>query len=81
MLVHHHQAGDHALAGEVDRRRAAGDSDPGEVADRGDVAVAQDQRLILARRRAGAVDHAHVGQRDDRRFDLDVGASGFAGCC
>ena len=34
------------------------------VADRGDVAVADDERLILARRRAGAVDDAHVRQRD-----------------
>ena len=40
------------------------------VADRGDSSVANDERLILARRCAGAVDDAHVRERDDRGVDL-----------
>ena len=54
------------------------------AADRGDDAVVEDQRLILARRRAGAVDHARVGQRDERRIDRHIGADGgesVGRCC
>ena len=41
--------------------------------DRRDDSVLDDDRLPLARRRTGAVDHAHVGQRDHWRFVGDVG--------
>ena len=34
--------------------------------------------VVGARGRAGAVDHARVGQRDDGRVDLDEGANTVA---
>jgi hypothetical protein len=39
-------------------------------------AVLDDDRLIGARRRAGAVDHPHVGERDHRGVDRNVLAHG-----
>ena len=38
----------------------------------GNCAVANDERLVFARRRAGAVDDADMRERNDRRVDLDV---------
>src|SRR5947207_2754498 len=45
--------------------------DGGCVAERGDDAVADDERLIIACRCTRPVDHAGVGQRDDRSIDGD----------
>ena len=42
------------------------------VANLRDASVAHDDRLVLARRRAGAVDHARVREHDGRRVDGDV---------
>lgn len=44
------------------------------VADLDDVAAADDQRLILFRRRAGTVNDTHVRQGNDRRVVLDEAA-------
>ena len=53
-------------------RRAGRRRDPRGVADRGDVAVADHDRLILARRApVPSITRACV-ERDDRRLDLDV---------
>ena len=48
------------------------------VADGVDAATLDDDRLVRARRRAGAVDDANVGQRHDRRVDLDEATDGIA---
>src|SRR3954464_245395 len=59
-----------ALAGEVDKCGAGGRG--GRCGAEGDdIAVADDDRLVLARRRAGAVNDAHVRQGDDRRLKFD----------
>ncbi len=70
--MHHDEARHDALPRAVDHRGACRRGDSGRVADRGDVAVAHDDRLVLTRRRTRAVDHAHVGQRNHRRLHLDV---------
>ena len=41
-------------------------------AHRGDASVADDERLILERRGAGAIDHARVREHDGGRVDGDV---------
>ena len=50
VLVQHHEAGDDALAGEVEDGRAGRRRDARRVAERGDDAVANDEGLIVARR-------------------------------
>ena len=72
--MHHHEAGDHGLPGEVDDGRAGGD---GHLSPRSPIAAMLPSRMMsvwsLRAGRAGAVDDPDVGQRDDRRVDLDVG--------
>ena len=72
MLVHHHEPGDDGLAGEIDDLRAGGRLRRCGIADRGDASVAHDDRLIVARRGAGAIDHANVREHDGGRVDGDV---------
>ena len=64
MVVHADQARNHAAAGQVDytcaiRRRRCG------IGDGGDLALTQDDGAVVLRRSAGAVDHAHMRERDD----------------
>ena len=56
----------------INHRRPFRRFDPGSVTQLRDVAIADHQRLVLFRRGARAVDHAHVGQRDDGLGMLDV---------
>ena len=57
----------------VDRRaRPAGTVTLRDGPDRGDLLAANDDGLIVLRRRAGAVDELRVRERDDRRVDGDV---------
>jgi hypothetical protein len=58
MLMEPDDARDQRLAGEVDGERAGRDLDGAIVADRGDLAVANDDCLIRSRRCARAVDDA-----------------------
>ena len=76
MLVHHHETRDHGLSGEVNHLRAVRYSGRPGGTERDDVAVADDQGLVFLGRRAGAVDDAHVGERDDRCVDRDVRLDG-----
>ncbi len=69
VLVHLDHAGDHRFSGEVHSERAGGDGDFAVVAEGGDGAVADDQGLVVARRSAGAVDDAGVGEGDNRCVD------------
>ena len=78
VLVHHDQAGDHDLPARSIRRRPVGRRDARRVPHRRDVAAADDEGLVRPRRRTCAVDHPHVGQRDDRGVDLDEAAHGVA---
>ena len=78
VLVHHHEAGDDALASEIDYGRAFGCLHATCVTELGNEAVAQDDRLAFTRRRAGAVDDAHIGERDHGCIDLDEIADGVA---
>ena len=78
VLVDHDEAGDDALAGQIDDGRAVGRLHTGGIADLRDVGVSDDDRLPLARRRTGAVDDAHVGQGHNRRIDLDEVLHGIA---
>jgi len=73
VFVHHHETGNDALAGQVDDGGASRRRDRVCGTDAGDGAVANDERLVFARRRAGAVDDADMRERNDRRVDLDVG--------
>ena len=74
MLVHADQAGDHGGAGEVEELRAGGRLD---AAHGRDLAVVDDDGLVFERRGAGAIDDAHVLQRNhgsvDRHERLDAG--------
>jgi hypothetical protein len=78
VLVHHDEPGDHRLAGEIDRRRPFGGFHLRGIADLDDIAVADHERLILFRRRAGAVDHTGMRQRDHGRVNLYVLAKRIA---
>ena len=64
--------------GQVERRRARRRRHLAGIADAVDVAALDDDGLVRARRRAGAVDDANVGQRHDRCVDLDEGADSIA---
>ena len=70
VLVQHDEAGDDALAGEIDDRRAGRRHDGRRGAELGDVAVANHERLIRPRGRAGAVNDADMRQRNDSRVDF-----------
>ncbi len=72
MLVQHDEPRDDALAGEIDDRRAGRRRRARRGADCGDIAVADDDRLIVVPRRAGAVDDPRVYQRENRRLHFDV---------
>ena len=71
MLVQHDEAGQHALAGQIDDGRASRRRRARGIAERGDAGVADYERLILSRLGAGAVDDPRVYEGDDRRLDFD----------
>ena len=52
--------------------RTGGNRDAAGLADGGDLLAANDDRLVVLRRRARAVDDARVRERDDGRIDADV---------
>ena len=64
MVVHAHQAGHDRAAGQIDPLRAARRL-------RHDLSAGDEQRLILARRRARAVDDPDVFEGKRRRLHLD----------
>jgi hypothetical protein len=68
VLVHHDEARDHALAGEIDRGCASGNVHARVVADVHYRAVLDDDRLTRARGCTGAVDDPHIRQRDEWRI-------------
>jgi hypothetical protein len=70
--VQHDEPRHDALARQIDDGRAGRRGRARRVAQRGDVAVADHDRLVLARGGAGAVDDPPVDERDDRRLHLDV---------
>ena len=72
MLVEHHEPGNHALACEIDDGGAGRWRGARGAAERRDAAVADHDGLILASRRAGAVDDPCVHEREDRSLHLDV---------
>ncbi|MYL05600.1 MAG: hypothetical protein F4012_01880 [Gemmatimonadales bacterium] len=74
MVVHADHPGDHGVAAQIVTLRALRDGDGRGGAHRGDPAVAQQHRLILEHRAAGAVDDAYVFERHDRPLHRDVGA-------
>src|SRR5262249_31122913 len=78
MLVDHYQARDDGLAGEIEHGRVSRSLDARGVTELSDVAIADDQRLVLLRSRAGPVDDAHVRERDDGGIDLEEVADGVA---
>jgi len=69
VLVHADEARDHGAAREVEHRRVLWHLGARVRAERRDPPVRDDERLVLACRRAGAVDHAHVPQHDGGRVD------------
>ncbi len=77
MLVQVHQPRKDRLARQIDHLRASRNSDFAVVTDRFDIAVAQDQRAALARRRAGAIDDARMDECDDGGVFADKGAHRF----
>jgi len=67
MLVHSDHPGNHRAAGEIHAVRAGGNARRAGGTERCDAAVVDDYRLVLERRRAGAIDDAHVFQRNHGR--------------
>jgi hypothetical protein len=82
MLVHADQAGNHGVPGKVDGVRAGGDG----TVDGGDLAALDEDGLIFARRRACAIDDAHVSEGGGRRVEGEEGlqagleSRGLLGC-
>ena len=66
MFVHPDEPRDHRLAAAVDRARALGQADRAVGADGRDPVMIDEQRLVRARHGAGAVDHGHMLDRDQR---------------
>jgi hypothetical protein len=67
VLVHADQTWQRGLSRQVADAGASRNLHGARSADRRDLPVLDDERLIVTRRPAGAVDHARVRQRDDRR--------------
>src|SRR5664279_2359617 len=74
MIVHPDEAGDDAVATQVEDLRAGWDRRSG-AADLIDLPSHDDDRGVIASRGAGAIDHAHVREREDRRVDANEGAN------
>ena len=72
VVVQPDDPGDHGLPGEIDRARACRDGHRARRPDGGDLLAADDDRLPVLHRRAGAVDDARVRERDDRLVDGHV---------
>src|SRR6185312_533210 len=72
VLVHHHEPGNHRLAGKIEHLRVRRWLDRGTVTQLGDLPITQNQRLVGTRWCASSVDDAYVSQRDDRCVDGDV---------
>ena len=73
MFVHSHQSGDYGCASKVDGLRAGWLGCAGGKACRGNLAMIDDDGLILARRRSGSVDHANVLESDHGGVHRDEG--------
>ena len=73
MLMQHHEAGQHGLAGEIDDVRADRRSKLAARSDGGDATVADDDGLILAGRRAAAINEFRVGEGNERRAERNEG--------
>ena len=71
MFVHADQAGDDGVAREIHALRSGGNGDAGGAAHGRDLSVIDDDGLIFGGGRTGAIDHAHVHQRDHRIVDAD----------
>src|SRR5881398_3708162 len=68
-LVMMHEARDHRFPREVQHLRALRHSGRAGGAERDDVAVTDDQRLVFFGRGAGAIDNAHVGEGHHQRVN------------
>jgi hypothetical protein len=71
MIVHTHQSGDRRVAGEVHPIGIRGNLHRSCSADGGDLVAGDQDGLIGFGRGAGAVDQAHMFERDHARGDLD----------
>jgi hypothetical protein len=67
MVMHAHETRDHGVPVQVECRRAGRNFDGSGVAESGDAAALDDDRLIVFARATRTVDHADVGQRHDWR--------------
>src|SRR3989442_9280369 len=66
VIVHAHQAGDNAVAVEVENLATFGHTRGSRVCDGFDLAIGHEDGLIFAGRRAGSVNHANMLQHYDR---------------
>jgi hypothetical protein len=73
VLVHAHQSRNHGSAAEVHRLRAGGHGRGARRSDGRDLAMIDENGLILDGRGPGAIDHAHMLQRDDGGVDGNKG--------
>ena len=69
--MHHHETRDHRSPGQVDAVAPAGTVTAAASPTAAMLPSRMIERLVFARRRAGAVNDAHVTEHDDRRVDLD----------
>ncbi len=76
MVVHADQPGQHAMTGKVEHVRALRQRCRRRL-DGCDPATFDDQRAIILGRRAGSVDHPHMGERDHARRHRDKGSYVF----
>ena len=72
VLVHHDEAGNDGLAGQVDDARVARDRNRAEGPERGDSSVPDEQRLVLAGGRVGRIDETGVNQGDEGGAQRDL---------
>ena len=77
MIVHADHPRDDGVAPQVVTLRVLRDGDGRGGAHGGDPPSAQQHRLVLEHRAAGAVDDANVFERHDRALHRDVGAGFF----
>jgi len=72
--VHADQAGNHAIAVQVEHLRILWDVGCGSVTDRLYLPVVENNCLVIAHRRARPVDDANMSQGHDRGINLHEGA-------